>query len=266
MYILTAGIAMVNKLRDLLNQNKPTMGTHMSSPLPHLWELVGSTGQFDYIEHTAQYGPWDLYDLDNMCRAAELTNTSTMIKIDRNPKDFFAQRAIAGGFNGILFADIMTAEEAKDCVKAVRLPPVGTNGWINTRGIRRGDWVEVTDNIVIAIMLEKKTLMDELEDVLTIDGVDMIQFGPMDYSLSLRTPGQPFNRADFREKTNTDMDKAHQMAIDAGVRPRVEVSNPDRWQYYIDRGVRDFCIGSDTGMIRSWCMEYGKKLREVLGR
>jgi len=90
----------------------------MSSPLPHLWELVGSTGQFDYIEHTPQYGPWDLYDLDNMCRAAELTNTSTVIKIDRNPKDFLAQRAIAGGFNGILFADIITAEEVKDCVKA----------------------------------------------------------------------------------------------------------------------------------------------------
>jgi hypothetical protein len=63
-----------------------------------------------------------------------------------------------------------------------------------------------------------------------------------------------------------DMDKAYQMAIDAGVRPRVEVGNPDRWQYYIDRGVRDFCIGSDTGMIRSWCMENGKKLREVLGK
>ena len=130
---------MANKLRELLNQNKPTMGTHMSSSLPHLWELVGSTGQFDYIEHTSQYGPWDLYDLDNMCRAAELTNTSTMIKIDRNPKDYLAQRAIASGFNGILFADIMTAEEAKDCIKAVRLPPVGTNGWISTRGIRRGD-------------------------------------------------------------------------------------------------------------------------------
>ena len=255
---------MVNKLRELFRQNKPTLGTHVSSPWPTVYELIGSTGQFDYIEHTGQYGSWDLHDLDNICRAAELTGISTVTKIDRNPKDWLAQRFIAAGFNGVLFADIMTAAEAKDCIKAIRLPPVGVNGWISTRGIPRGDWVEVTEDIVIGIMLEKKSLMDEFEDVLAIDGIDFIQFGPMDYSLSLRTPGQPFNRASLREKINADMDKAHQMALDAGVRPRVEVGDPARWQHFIDQGIRDFCIGSDTGMIRSWCMENGKKLRSLL--
>lgn len=255
---------MENKLRELLNQNKPTIGTHLSTTWPTLWEVVGRTGQFDYIEFGSQYGAWDLHDLDNLCRAAELTGLSTMIKIDRNPKDWLAQRAIAAGFQAILFADINTLQEAKECVRAVKLPPEGVNGFMGTRGIRRDDYVEYIDNIVIALMIEKKTLMDDIEKVLAIDGIDMIQFGPTDYGISLRTPGKPYRREEYLEKVLAERDRANQMAIDAGVRPRAEAGTAEECQYYIERGIRDFCIGWDTGIMRNWCMQNGGKLREML--
>lgn len=255
---------MNNKLRELFDQNLPTMGTHLSSTWPTLWEVVGNTQQFDYIEFGSQYGAWDLHDLDNMCRAAELFGLSTMIKIDRNPKDWIAQRAIAAGFQGILFADVMSVDEAVDCVEAVRLPPEGYNGVVGTRGFRPADYIKHIDDIVIAIMIEKKSLMDNLEDVLAINGIDMIQFGPSDYGVSLRTPGQPFIRKDYVDKINADRDRANQMALDAGVHPRAEAGSAEQCQYFIDRGVRDFCIGWDTGMVRSWCVQEGSKLREML--
>jgi len=258
---------MQNKIRELLNQNKSTIGTHLSSTWPTLWEVVGSTAQFDYVEFGSQYGAWDLHDLDNMCRAAELTNLSTMIKIDRNPKDWLAQRAIAAGFQAILFADIITVEEVKDCIRAVKLPPEGVNSFMGTRGIRydaRYDYAKSIDDVVIAIMVEKKSLMENLEDVLIIDGLDMIQFGPTDYGLSLRTPGKPYIRAEYRDIVNADMDRAHQMALDAGVRPRAEAGSAEQCQYFIERGVRDFCIGWDASMVAAWCTQNGRKLREML--
>jgi len=220
----------------------------------------------DYIEFGSQYGAWDLYDFDNMCRAAELTNLSTMIKIDRHPKDWIAQRAIAAGFQSILFADCMSVEEVKDCVRAVRLPPEGVNGYLGTRGIPVADYVQHIEDIVIAVMIEKQSLMNKLADVLTIDGLDMIQFGPTDYGITIRTPGKPYKAADYREKINADRDKAHQMAIDAGVHPRAECSSAEECKYYIDRGVRHFCIGWDTRMVSDWCMQNGKKLREMLAK
>lgn len=218
----------------------------------------------DYIEFGSQYGAWDLHDFDNMCRAAELTGLSTMIKIDRHPKDWIAQRAIAAGFDSILFADVMTAEEAKECIQAVKLPPEGVSGYVGTRGIRGGNYAEKIDNIVIALMIEKKTLMGQLEDVLAIDGIDMIQFGPTDYGLSLRTPGKPYNARDFADKIKVDRDKAYEMANKAGVRPRAECGSAEECQYYIERGVRDFCIGWDTSTVAGWCIQHGKKLREML--
>ncbi len=258
---------MRNKLRELLNQNKPTMGTHLSSTWPTLWEVVGNTGCFDYIEFGSQYGSWDLHDLDNMCRAAELTNLSTMIKIDREPKDWLAQRAIAAGFQSVLFADIMTVEEAKECVRAVKLAPEGNNSFMGTRGFRYDmsyEYVKRIDDTVIAIMVEKKSLMDNLEDVLALDGIDMIQFGPVDYELSIRTPGKPYTQADYKDRINANRDKAHQMALDVGIRPRAESGTAEQCQYYIDRGIRDFCIGWDTSIMASWCVQNGGKLKEML--
>ena len=255
---------MKNKLRELLNQDKATLGTHLSTTWPTLWELVGSTGQFDYIEFGSQYGAWDLHDLDNMCRAAELTGLSTMIKIDRNPKDWIAQRAIAAGFQSILFADINTVEEAKECVRGVKLPPEGVNSLIGTRGIRIDDYVQHIDDVVIALMIEKKTLMDDLERVLAIEGIDMIQFGPGDYGISLRTPGKPYRREDYQQKVAADRDRANQMALDAGIRPRAEAGTAEQCQYYLDRGVRDFCVGWDTFSMRAWYTQLGKQLREML--
>jgi 2-keto-3-deoxy-L-rhamnonate aldolase RhmA len=254
---------MVNKIRELISQGRPTLATHLYSTWPTIWEVVGSTRQFDYMEFESQWGAYDLHDLDNMCRAAELTNTGTMIKIDREPKDYLAGRAIAAGFEAILFADIMTAKEAEECVEAVRLPPEGSNGAISTRGMPVDDFAKRTDDIVIAVMVEKKTLMEELEDVLAVDGLDMIQFGPTDYGLSLRTPGKPFDRAELQEKIEADRDRANQMAIDAGIRPRAE-GPVGTFQYFLQRGVRDFCIGADTRMIREWCEANGKKMRDAL--
>jgi len=255
---------MENKLRLLLNEGKPTLGTHLSTTWPTMWEVVGSTGQFDYIEFGSQYGAWDLHDLDNLCRAAELTNTSTMIKIDRHPKDWLAQRAIAAGFQAILFADIVSAEEAADCVRAVKLPPEGVNGFMGTRGIRPPDYVKHIDDVVIAIMVEKKTLMDQLEEFLAIEGLDMIQFGAADYGLSLRTPGRSYVRADYMDQIIADRDRAVQMALEAGVRPRAEAGNADQCQSYIEQGVRDFCIGWAGGILAAWCRENGSKMREML--
>jgi 2-keto-3-deoxy-L-rhamnonate aldolase RhmA len=234
---------MENSIRQLLRQGKPTMGTHLSSTWPTLWETVGTTNQFDYVEFDSQDGAWDLHDLDNMCRAAELTKTGTMMKIDRNPKDWIAKRAIAAGFEAVLFADIMTAREAKECVQAIRLPPEGINSFLSTRGTPIDDYAKHIDDIVIAIMVERSTLVDELEEVLAIDGIDMIQFGSVDYGLSLRTPKKPFRLDDLKDRIQADMDRVHEMAISAGIRPRVEAGDAESCQYFLDRGIRDFCIG-----------------------
>jgi 4-hydroxy-2-oxoheptanedioate aldolase len=63
---------------------------------------------------------------------------------------------------------------------------------------------------------------------------------------------------------NADMDRAHQMALDAGVRPRAEAGSAEQCKYFIERGIRDFCIGWDVSMVATWCTQNGGKLRGML--
>ena len=140
---------------------------------------------------------------------------------------------------------------------------------MGTRGRRYDEqfsYAKSIDDVVIAIMVEKKNLMMNLEDVLVIDGLDMIQFGPVDYGLSLRIPGKPYLRAEYSDIVTKDMDRAHQMALDAGVRPRAEAGSAEQCQYFMERGVRDFCIGWDASIVEAWCTQNGRKLREMLSK
>ena len=88
-----------NRIREKLNAGEPTLATHVHTTWPGMIEVIGLTGIYDYVEFVAEYAPFDLHDLENFCRAAELHNLSTMIKVDQAPRSFLAQRAIGAGFS-----------------------------------------------------------------------------------------------------------------------------------------------------------------------
>ena len=63
-----------NRLRQLLNEGKPSVSTRIWSTWPFYTECVGATGNYDYMEFVAEYAPFDQCDLENIARAAELYN------------------------------------------------------------------------------------------------------------------------------------------------------------------------------------------------
>jgi 2-keto-3-deoxy-L-rhamnonate aldolase RhmA len=109
-----------NRLRQLLDAGQPSIATHVHSMWPSIVEVLGHTGMFDYVEFEGEYAPFDLFSLDNFCRAVELSNMSAIIKVDQDPRSFLAQRAIGAGFQGILFADCHSAQEVRQCVRICR--------------------------------------------------------------------------------------------------------------------------------------------------
>jgi 4-hydroxy-2-oxoheptanedioate aldolase len=261
-----------NKLRILLTEGKPTVGTHYSSTWANLVEIIGNSQQFDYAEFTGQYGPYTMHDLEHLARACEVTGMDAMIKIDQEPRTFIAARAIQAGFTAMLFADCRSTEDVRQCVQSVKLiPQGGINGLQHGRmmgyGTVRGqrvtlqDYVKFIDNIVIAIMIETKSLTDDIEEALSIPGIDMVQFGPSDFSISINHPGEGYKNAEITEA----MERSYQVAKRRGIRIRAECT-VEEMQKWIDLGCRDFCIGSDTNTISAWAQNTGKAIRETLAR
>jgi 2-keto-3-deoxy-L-rhamnonate aldolase RhmA len=257
-----------NKLRELMKKGEPTVGTRIMIAWPGLVEMVGNTGAYDYVEFLGEYGPFDLYDLDNLARAAELVGVSSMIKIDQEPRTFLAGRALAAGIQNVLFADIRTVEDAEEAVRAVRMEPKGFSGFRMDRRVgyvgstaSAADVVKMCDDAVVALMVEKKQAVENLEEILSVKGVDMVQFGPSDYSVSIGLPGDVMN-----PKVREAELKTIKTALKMDVAPRAEIGRPEDAKRYLDLGVRNFSLGTDVGILNIYWKNNGAELKKLLSK
>lgn len=260
-----------NRLRELLNEGKPTIGTHVIAPWPGIVEIIGHSGAFDYIEYVGEYSTFTLEQLENFGRAIELfPNMSSMMKVEEQTRGFIATRAIGAGIQNILFTDCRSAKEVRECIRFVRseAPEAGgIHGYNLRRNIRHlymqegakalDTWVKAMNDVVIAFMIEKKGAMENLEEILSVKGVDMVQFGPADYSISIGKPGRGQTEI---EKARRDM---IELALKKGVAPRAEIGSFEDAKPYIEMGVRHFCIGGDISIIYEWCRRQKEGLRKL---
>jgi 4-hydroxy-2-oxoheptanedioate aldolase len=257
-----------NILREKLSRDEPTVSTHIHSTWPSVVEALGHTGLYDYVEFVAEYGSFDLHDLDNICRAAELHKMGSMIKVDQSHQEFLAQRGIGAGFSSVLFTDARSAAEVRECVRIARPDTPEDNGLYGAAARRNtpmgvggsAAYVQGIRDTVVAVMIEKKGAVDELEEILSLPGLDMVQWGGTDYSMSTGHIG---------EKGHPEVEAARNrvftMALEHGVAPRAEIGSPDQAQEYLDMGVRHFSIGADVSILGEYWKETGSQLREVLG-
>jgi 4-hydroxy-2-oxoheptanedioate aldolase len=258
-----------NKLRELLNAGKPSLGTHLHISWPSVTELVGHTGHYDYIEFVAEYAPYDLYTLENIGRAIScFPHMSGMMKIEQQPRTYLTVRAIGSGIQNMLFADVRTVADVEECVRSVRAE-TPEQGGIHGVGSRRDvsfvieggspAFVQALADAVVMLMIEKKQAVENLDALLSVKGVDMVQFGPADYSMSLGIPGQ-WSSPRVREAEEYVISTA----LKKGIQPRAEIGSPAQAKRYLDLGVRHFCIGTDMSILYDWFKENGKAMRDIL--
>ena len=258
-----------NRLRELLDRGSPSLGTHVLSSWPTITELVGQSRQWDYVEFVAEYAPWTMHDLDNLGRAIELfPDFSGMIKVEQDTRGHLAMRAIGSGIQNVLFADVRTAADARQCVRSVR-PEHPEHGGRHGVGMRRDvrtlahagspEWIRALGESVVVLMIEKKEAVENLDAILSVEGIDMVQFGPADYAMSMG-----WSRATAGEEIREAERCVIEAALRRGIQPRAEIGAAPDAQYYLELGVRHFCVGHDVGILHNWWTQEGGRMRSLL--
>ncbi|MCY4623331.1 MAG: aldolase/citrate lyase family protein [bacterium] len=170
----------------------------------------------------------------------------------------------------VLFSDPRTVEDVEECVSAVRAEAPESGGRHGV-GLRRDvglvleagtpAFVEALDQAVIALMIEKDPAVENLEDLLSVDGVDMVQFGPADYAMSIGLAGQ-LSHPRVREAEEHVISTALRMRI----APRAELRDREGAERYLDMGVKHFCVGTDVRILSDWFKDAGAGMLDLLGR
>ncbi len=256
-----------NKLRYLLDNDLPTVSTRLWSPWAFFMEVIGSTGNFDYTEFVAEYAPFDQRDLEDMAMAAELHEMGSMIKVDFFNRGYIAQKAIAAGFQAILFADHRTPEQVEESVKMVKPETPedgGMFGFPNRRFIGTQSHIPQMDHakrlreVLLCFMVEKECAVDRIDEICSVPGVDMIQFGPSDYCMS-----RGWNRNEHIEDLRAAERRCIESALKHGVRPRCEIQSIDDAQYYIDLKVKHFSLSDQLAWLKKLWIDEGGKMRNI---
>ncbi|MDO8686037.1 MAG: aldolase/citrate lyase family protein [Clostridiales bacterium] len=155
------------------------------------------------------------------------------------------------GVDGIVFPFIRTAEEAKRAVKSCLYPPEGIRGFGPIRAIKYGmdnidEYIKKSGNNLWKIMqIEHVDAVNNLDEILSIDGVDAIVAGPNDLSASIGLLGQ-HEHPNVRYLMDLMAEKASLHGKPFGVSMGYISGELEEW---LKRGINWAVLGSDVGYI-----------------
>jgi 2-keto-3-deoxy-L-rhamnonate aldolase RhmA len=192
----------------------------------------------------------------------------SMIKVDFQNRFYTAQKAMAAGFQSVLLTDHKNAEEVAHTIKTLRPDTIkdgGRFGFPRTRWIgyhpylSQMDYADMVRNTVFAVMIEKKDAVEDIEAICSIPGVDMVQFGPSDYSLSCDR-----NASEFVQECKDAEKRVIEIALKHNVQPRCEINTSQEADYYISLGVKHFSLGDELRNNIIYWENEGKSLKSKI--
>jgi 2-dehydro-3-deoxyglucarate aldolase len=211
-------------IRHLLGSGKPAIGSWIQIPHASIAEIMGQSG-YDWVAVDLEHGSIDISQLPDIFRALELGNTLPLVRVARgHSKD--CKQALDAGAAGIIVPMVETSEHLLQMRDACRWPPAGNRGVgfsrANFFGKHFDAYSDEAQKPILVAMIEHIRAVDNLHDILAVDGLDAIFVGPYDLSASMGYTGD-FDELEFKMV----MKKIYSLCKDSNIPCGVHVVAPD---------------------------------------
>jgi len=208
-----------NHLKEALQDGKVVFGPFLKFTDPAIVEIIGFAG-FDFAIIDAEHGPISMENAQNMIRAAESVNLTPIIRVGNNDEALIL-RAMDIGAQGIEIPQINSKADAVRAVKSVKYSPQGE------RGVCR--YVRAAKN---------------LDEILSVPGIDVVFIGPYDLSQSLGVPGE-VNHPLVKEKMKEVVLKCKKNKVAIGTFAD-DIKTAKSW---VSLGVQYMAFSVDVGIL-----------------
>jgi 2-dehydro-3-deoxyglucarate aldolase/4-hydroxy-2-oxoheptanedioate aldolase len=180
------------RFKDRLKKRERLIGILLSLPSPEIAEIAAEAG-FDWLFIDMEHGLLDYTDTQRMIQAVS-GRSACIVRVPAN-EPIWITKVLDLGADGLIFPHISRAEEARAAVQAARYPPVGTRSVGIARAQGYGTRVaeclaRANEEIVLIAQAEHIDAARNIDEILSVDGVDAVFIGPFDLSASLGIPGQ----------------------------------------------------------------------------
>jgi 2-keto-3-deoxy-L-rhamnonate aldolase RhmA len=186
-----------NRMKDKLRAGEPVFGVSVMIPSPQIVEMVAAAG-FDWVLLDCEHGTLTLESVELMAMAAEAAGITAIARpVTRSPEHIL--QVLDRGVMGVQVPHVNTADDAREVIASVKYHPAGRRGLAaGTRAAvydahgTLADYVKAANEAtLIAIQLEEQAAIDNIDELLKVDGIDVFFIGPSDLSQSMGHPGNP---------------------------------------------------------------------------
>ncbi|GIV35585.1 MAG: 2,4-dihydroxyhept-2-ene-1,7-dioic acid aldolase [Chitinophagales bacterium] len=191
---------MTHTLKQKLKNNELTLGTWITIGHPSIVEILATAG-FEWMVIDLEHSPVSIETAQTLFACIQANNMAALARVSKN-EEVVIKRVMDAGADGVIVPMIKTREEAEQAVAYVKYPPVGRRGVGLSRAQKYGigfqeyvEWVN-RESVVIA-QIEHIQAVENLEAILSVEGIDGIIVGPYDLSASMGYPGQ-YHREDVK--------------------------------------------------------------------
>jgi len=223
-------------------------------------EAIGNWG-YDFVyldvEHTSlSVGP----DIERQIMAARLAGIPAVIRLT-GAHEVDIRKVLEMGVEGVVIPHICTRDDIAGVVRAAKFPPLGRRGAeSNVRAAGFGgpdfSWPEYirksNEESLIIPMAEDYEFAENVDDILSVDGIDAINFGPIDYSLSANLPiGYKIDHPSLYKDYQKIESKARAKGI--GIMCPVVPATQENARDMIAKGVNMLILGNDMYHFQNAC-------------
>jgi len=251
-------------LKQKLKNNQLTIGSWIMIGHPISVEVMALAG-FEWLVIDIEHTSINLETTQNLITTIQANGIKALVRVSKN-EEVVIKKILDMGADGIIVPMVNSKEDAIQAVNYAKYPPVGKRGVGLYRATKYGTKFEeykkwVDEELVIIAQIEHINAVNNIDEILQVEGIDGTIIGPYDLSGSMGYPGE-FERDDVRNAVNKVLDKCKEYNIPSGF--HVVDTDPSKLQEKINQGCTFLAYGIDYFFMRDNAIDGMNKIKEGL--
>lgn len=184
------------QLRDKIESRQHVIGTMMTECYSAGVPRVLADAGFDFMIIDQEHGQYDIEPVHRLCVASRRFGLAPIVRVP-DTQYHLISRPLDAGALGLMIPRVESREQAEEAVSCAYFPPVGRRGSAMRPILTDYEPTGVADylpmansEIVIIAQIESQRALDNLDEILSVDGIHVALIGPNDLCISLGIPAQ----------------------------------------------------------------------------
>ena len=180
-------------LKNKLKKNSLTIGSWVTIGHSAIIEIM-ATADFDWLALDMEHSSITIDKAQELIASIQSKNIEALVRVGAND-ELIIKQVMDAGANGVIVPMICSRDDAERAVASVKYPPVGRRGVGLARAQNYGigfeeykEWLH--EGSIIIAQIEHKKAVENIEDIISVEGIDGIIIGPYDMSASYGIPGE----------------------------------------------------------------------------